>query len=266
MAKVFYFGSVLVFGAILITVSLDRGLLFPEKSGLTADFKLVTEVPIGEKKSSTIAVEKPKPLSVSIPVVSPAAKSESMPAPVPPAPTPPTQLPAPQPTPVPMPSPIPEPTPAPAPSPVPEPAPLPPPPTPTPEPVPPPPTPAPEPVITSPFISEILFDAVGADNGKEFIKIFNPNSSDLNLENWSLKNGDNSLIKIGSKPEDVLMIKAQSYLVIGFYGNTNADLTRSASLPNGAVTIYFINDGGAMADQASYDGANLEEGVSWQRP
>lgn len=125
--------------------------------------------------------------------------------------------------------------------------------------------PASEPEPEKVFIVEIMFDAVGADSGKEFIKLFNPTNSDINMENWSLKNGGTSLIKIGSKPEDALVIKAQSYFTVGFYGNTNAEITRSAQLPNGVAVITLFNDEAGSVDQASYDGALFEDGVSWQK-
>lgn len=115
------------------------------------------------------------------------------------------------------------------------------------------------------LIVEIMFDAAGADSGQEYIRIFNPTNTDINMENWSLKNGDTSLAKIGSKAEDKLVVKAQSYFIFGFYGNQSADLVRSAQLPNGAATIKLFTDSGGIIDEASYDGALLEEGESWKR-
>ncbi|TSC82901.1 MAG: conserved repeat domain protein [Parcubacteria group bacterium Gr01-1014_19] len=284
MAKLFYLGSVLAFGAIIIGVSLDRGLLFSEKSGLTAGFKLVAEIPVvgerpktnGSQPTTTkpeikkvFAVAKvaphPTPISAPAPAVAPATNVAVTSAPAP-QPTP-TPLPAPAPLPVPTSSPTPASasTPAPEPTPVPTSSPAEPTPPPAPEPVPAP-VPPPQPAIVDPVISEILFDAVGSDSGKEFIKIYNSNNTDLNLENWSLKNGDSSLVKIGSKSEDVLVVRANSYLIVGLSGNTDADITRSASLPNGVATIVLINEAGAIIDSVSYDGANFAEGQSWVRP
>ncbi len=126
------------------------------------------------------------------------------------------------------------------------------------------PTPQPEPIRV--FIAEIMFDAVGSDEGKEFIKLFNPTNSDINLENWSLKNGATSLVKIGSKNEDALVIKAQSYLTIGFYNNPMGEVVRSTQLPNSVANIRLTTDLSELMDEASYDGSMLDEGVAWQRP
>jgi len=94
------------------------------------------------------------------------------------------------------------------------------------------------------LISEIFYDAEGSDVGKEFIELFNPTAGDIDLSNWSLRNGTSSLIKIGSKPEDLLVIKSRGFYLIGFNnynGTPSSDAQRSVSLPNTSASIILSN-------------------------
>jgi len=123
------------------------------------------------------------------------------------------------------------------------------------------------------FISEVLFNPLGKDEGYEFIELYNNGDIDVDLESWSLKKADYSngtqvsLVKIGSAKEDRTLIKAKGFLLIGFnnyLSSPAADITRrSAFLPNNPTTITFINNSGEIIDSSSYP--QMEEGKSWER-
>ncbi|MFA5098970.1 MAG: lamin tail domain-containing protein [Candidatus Paceibacterota bacterium] len=122
-------------------------------------------------------------------------------------------------------------------------------------------------------ISEILFKAQGDDEGKEFIELYNPTNSDVNLSDYSLEilTGDatstDSLAKFGSKAEDGILIKSKSFFLIGFHnyiGSIPADITRASSLPNSSSTIYLLNSNGGKVDSAFYD-SMVNDGQSLER-
>ncbi len=117
------------------------------------------------------------------------------------------------------------------------------------------------------IVSEILYDATGSDTGKEFVELYNPTASDVNLDGWSLKNSDTSLATIGSKTEDARTIKSHGYFLIGlnnYNGSPTADVVRSASLPNTSATILFKDSSGAIVDSVTYNNS-VSEGQSYER-
>ena len=154
---------------------------------------------------------------------------------------------------------------------LPPPAPPPPPPAPTPPPppVPPPPPPPPAPPVVHPriLISEIFYNALGNDTGKEFVELYNAGDGDGDLDGWSLINGTSSLATFGAKAEDRRTLGAKKFFLIGFSnytGTPTADLTRSAQLPNARATISLIDSFGAVVDAVAYDNA-VVEGESYER-
>lgn len=175
-------------------------------------------------------------------------------------------------SPEPSPTPSPEPRPLPSPSSLPSPSP-----SPSPEPAPsslPNPAPSPSSTPTGMIrISEILFNPAGSDEGKEFIELVNSSGSNLDINGWALRLQDpnatssTSLVAFGSKREDVTVIPAGGYLLMGFNGYNSspvADVMRSAVLPNSSRTIFLLNSEGGVVDTVTYDGS-IPEGSSWER-
>lgn len=121
-------------------------------------------------------------------------------------------------------------------------------------------------------ISEIFYDAVGSDAGKEFIELYNRGTAGVNLSGWSLKSGSSSLVSVGSKIEDKVSINGGGFFLVGFSSYNSspvADVVRSASLPNTTTTITFYDGGGNVVDSvvypASCSGCILSSGQSYER-
>lgn len=134
-------------------------------------------------------------------------------------------------------------------------------------------------------ISEILFDAEGNDKGKEFIELYNPVDSDIDLSEWSLKyfrensTSTKSLAVFGSKLEDKVIIPAKGFLLIGLnnydvvnYNGVLEDILRVESLPNGneETIVVLYDEKGSEIDRIIYDkdliseaGQSLER-LAWQ--
>lgn len=129
-------------------------------------------------------------------------------------------------------------------------------------------------------ISEILFNAAGSDVGKEFVELYNPTTSTVDLTSWSLKyeKGTSTTplatFKAVSHPEDQALIPARGFLLVGLnsydaanYGRT-ADIVRTASLPNGAsrVEVVLSSSDRDEMDRVSYAAGSLvAEGESLER-
>jgi hypothetical protein len=130
------------------------------------------------------------------------------------------------------------------------------------------------------LISEVLFDAAGSDKGKEFVELRNGGLSLVDLSGWRVRytlggGAPKNLATVGSKSEDVVVIPAGGYFLMGFngyeaeqYGGVAADVVRSASLPNGSSEMrLFILDGDDVeVGSVTYDSASIGaagESLEW---
>lgn len=124
------------------------------------------------------------------------------------------------------------------------------------------------------LISEIFFNADGSDAGKEFVELYNPSDSAKDLDGYSLKytpensTTTHSLATIRATTTEISIIPARGFLLFGFggydsqnYGGRAADITRSASLPNGEdihsapqkIKLSFFNETKQEIDSVVYD-------------
>jgi len=148
-------------------------------------------------------------------------------------------------------------------------------------------SPAPAPASASPtapspanhiVISEVLFHAAGSDVGKQFVELYNPNGTQLDLTGWLLKyQTENSAtivslasFKPAAHPEDTALIPSKGFLLVGLndydaanYSNKLADVKRTASstLPSGQaagggpekIELILSDASGAEIDRVTYD-------------
>lgn len=130
-------------------------------------------------------------------------------------------------------------------------------------------------------ISEILFDAEGGDNGKEFIELYNPSSVPINLDNWAMRyrfeesTTTNSIVAFNTGSGDQTIIPSKGYLLIGLsnynaenYMGRTADVKRSRSLPNGSTRVHVVLSDAEdiFVDEAVYSTESIQkEGQSIER-
>lgn len=142
-------------------------------------------------------------------------------------------------------------------------------------------TPTPTPISAAQIlISEILYDAEGSDEGKEFIELYNPNNFEVDLSDWSLrliKNNETTSNPLGKiETNENHIISPRGFLLIGYntYSsstyNIEADILRiSYTLPNptqgNIYTIRLLNKEGAVVDEIIYQENSCLTGASLER-
>lgn len=130
-------------------------------------------------------------------------------------------------------------------------------------------------------VSELLFDAAGGDEGKEFIELYNHSPIVTDLTGWSLKyqvvGSDElkNLITFTSGRGDKTTIQPYGYLLVGLngydpinYEGVAADAVRSASLPNGTsdMRVSLFNTEDFAVDEVFYNKKSIfSEGYSMER-
>ena len=106
-----------------------------------------------------------------------------------------------------------------------------------------------------PFISELLPNPGGADAGREFIEITNPNTYDISLKDFSLQIGV-SKPKTYILPEDVIM-PAQGYYAFYNAGSLAFTLTNTS----GKVQLLYQNM--PIGSPVEYENAKDDTSWSW---
>ena len=98
-------------------------------------------------------------------------------------------------------------------------------------------------------ISEVLYDAVGADAGQEFVELYNPLATAQSIEGWQLERGNGA--NAGDWVTEAVLtgsIPAHSFYLIGEANVTGADLTTNLDLQNGPDAIRLVDDHGEVRD------------------
>ncbi|TSC89617.1 MAG: endonuclease G, mitochondrial [Parcubacteria group bacterium Gr01-1014_3] len=91
-------------------------------------------------------------------------------------------------------------------------------------------------------ISEILFDAVGADTNQEWIELYNPTDQAVDLSSWSIQHLSSTGSLTKKNFEAGNSVAAKSFFLIWLGGNSAGDLLwSSGSLSNTSATIYLVN-------------------------
>ncbi len=101
-------------------------------------------------------------------------------------------------------------------------------------------------------ITEVLPNPIGNDDGNEFIELYNPNSSDVNLSNYILYVGSNN---VKYNFPDNSYIKAGEYLAF-----SNSDI--KFTLINTTSSVELRSDDDTLIDQIPIY-SNLGEGMAW---
>lgn len=121
--------------------------------------------------------------------------------------------------------------------------------------------------ISSIFISEVLPDATGTDTGKEYIEIYNSQTTSVNLEGWYLLNYSQS----GTSKKVVLptmQIKPKEYFLVAedlsVYGNVSGISIGNSKLAfyNDFGKIQLFDSTGNIQHEFIY--GDSKEGSAWE--
>lgn len=111
-----------------------------------------------------------------------------------------------------------------------------------------------------PILSEILPDADGADAGKEFVELYNPSDTPINLAGYSLR-----LSPYFTKPYllPATVLQPKSYAAF-------SDIETGLTLPNTSATVRLVAPDERVAGEVSYAGLDADvalayAGGSWQK-
>lgn len=116
-------------------------------------------------------------------------------------------------------------------------------------------------VAPSVKINEVLYDAVSLDEGNEWIEIYNPTDSNIDLAGFSLEAGGSSFQEVlRLAEENPIILEPDNYYVIGEENVHLADLkVAQLGFQNGGSAtdgIRILNKEGEVADTLLYDSPN----------
>lgn len=102
-------------------------------------------------------------------------------------------------------------------------------------------------------ITEIMWNLPGTDNGYEFIEIYNPNESDINLFNFYFSNGIDHVFG----KEDVIKAKsfyllAQDAKIASSFYSESFKQWQSGSLNNTREEVVLLDPNGKLVDEVLY--------------
>ncbi len=130
------------------------------------------------------------------------------------------------------------------------------------------------------LISEVLYDPAGTDTGLEWVELYNPTSSDINLENYSIETGNGAEEndwKSGWTGTRQDKIRAYGFFLIGESDvPVRPDVTTTLDLQNGPDAVRIIGPDSQVLDTLGwgthtfseyYEGTPAEDvdGVSLER-
>lgn len=106
-------------------------------------------------------------------------------------------------------------------------------------------------------INEVMYDAVGSDQGKEWIELYNNGQEDVNLQGWLLQAGGSSFTDILIFPS--INIRAKSFFLISEQASPLTNYIAELHFENGGSTsdgIRILNPRDQYTDTILYDSPN----------
>jgi len=102
------------------------------------------------------------------------------------------------------------------------------------------------------LISEVFYDAVGSDDSKEFVELYNPTSQDINITGWEIEMGNGYDGSWDNQATILGIISAYSFFLIGEKNVSGADIETNLELQNGPDAVRIKDDSGAVIDTVGY--------------
>ncbi len=109
-------------------------------------------------------------------------------------------------------------------------------------------------------INEVMYDPSGSDSGYEWIELYNPNLSMVNLMNWKIQKAGTSFSNVFTFSE--IMIGSGCFLLIGETNIENADIITTLGFQNGGSAtdgIRLVSADELYTDTILYDSPNSND-------
>lgn len=116
------------------------------------------------------------------------------------------------------------------------------------------------PITTHLVINEVELNPAGSDQGREWVELYNPSNSPVDLTDWTLRTAHGSQ---GISTLEDAMMGPKSHLVIGFPGQT-LDNGGESGYPLGE-SVALIDSTGRKVDSTPYLSDHYNDGRTWQR-
>lgn len=108
-------------------------------------------------------------------------------------------------------------------------------------------------------INEVFVNPQGIDTGYEWIELYNPTDSDINIAGWSIESAGTTFIETFVWPEDEYILQSGEYIVIGEEFVPEATITAAIQLQNGGSAtdgVRLVNNTNEIVDTILYDTPN----------
>ncbi|MBI4020625.1 MAG: lamin tail domain-containing protein [Candidatus Aenigmarchaeota archaeon] len=97
-------------------------------------------------------------------------------------------------------------------------------------------------------ISEVFYDAVGDDTGKEFVELYNPTGQPVDLAGWRLESGNGADGSWSLQTTLIGIVQPYGFFLIAADG----DVKKSIILQNAPDAVRLVESGGTVADLIGY--------------
>jgi hypothetical protein len=123
-------------------------------------------------------------------------------------------------------------------------------------------TPTPPPTPCAPqclLINEVAWAGTAASSSDEWIELYNPGLTEVNLAGWTLSDGDDIILGLSG------IVPAQGYFLLERTDETTvsdiaADMLFAGSLSNSGESLWLRDPTGALVDSANADGGDWPAG------
>ena len=113
--------------------------------------------------------------------------------------------------------------------------------------------------------TEIAYDLKGADNGREWVEIYNASAGEVDITSWKFNDGDNHLLNVPPKNggQGAMIIPAGGYVVLA--GDASVFLSEHPGFSGTIIdTVMNLNNTAGTLTLSDKDGAAIDS-VSYQK-
>jgi len=114
-------------------------------------------------------------------------------------------------------------------------------------------------------ISEVFYDTPGSDASEEWLELYNPSASSININGWTISDntGSTTLPDVTLAPGDYFILARDTTGFYNLYGFNPDDGTMTISLNNGGDQLLLADNSGNPVDFVAWEGGYSNSYPSW---